>query len=95
MKITGRWLGLFTILAVAFHSFSSEQISPLNPVIDLGQRLELFVDHHLIDSLQGVRLILHSPRNEGAALAFDRPWEGAFSGYVTVLKDGSARDFSL
>jgi hypothetical protein len=56
--------------------------------IDIGDRLELFVDHFLIDSLQGVLLRLHEPRPAGTALAFDRPWEGAHTGYVTVLQDG-------
>ncbi len=58
-------------------------------VIDIGDRLELFVDYYLIDSLQGTRLLLHEPRPAGTALAFDRPWEGAHTGYVTVLFDGS------
>ena len=58
-------------------------------VIDIGDRLELFVDHFLIDSLQGTRLRLHEPQPAGTALAFDRPWEGAHTGYVTVIQDGS------
>jgi hypothetical protein len=56
--------------------------------IDLGTRLELFVDHHLIERLDGVSLRLHEPVAAGVALRFDQPWEGAFSGYVTVLRDG-------
>ncbi|MEX2577689.1 MAG: hypothetical protein WD342_01415 [Verrucomicrobiales bacterium] len=32
--------------------------------------------------------VLHEPRDEGIALRFDRPWEGAFSGYATVIRDG-------
>jgi hypothetical protein len=58
-------------------------------VIDIEDRLELFVDQFLIDSLQGTQLRLHEPQPAGAALAFDRPWEGAHTGYVTVLFDGS------
>ncbi|NWG14797.1 MAG: hypothetical protein HXY20_14825 [Acidobacteria bacterium] len=58
-------------------------------VIDIAARLELFVDHYLIDAFQGTRLRLHEPRAAGTGLAFDRPWEGAFSGYVTVMYDGS------
>lgn len=57
-------------------------------VPDLGSRLELFVDHFLIERMDGTRLRLHSPRRAGVALRFDKPWEGAFVGYVTVLKDG-------
>jgi hypothetical protein len=56
--------------------------------IDIGSRLELFVDGTLIERLQGAQLRLNHPVDAGVALAFDRPWEGAFSGYVTVIKDG-------
>ncbi|RUL84689.1 hypothetical protein TsocGM_19865 [Tautonia sociabilis] len=57
--------------------------------ITIGSRRELFVDRFLIDRLDGgVSLDLERPRDEGIALPFDRPWEGAFCGYATVLKDG-------
>jgi len=56
--------------------------------VDIGARLELFVDNTLIESLDGTRLILHHPRPTEVALKFDRPWEGAFCAYVTVLHDG-------
>ena len=56
--------------------------------IDIGDRRELLVDHELIESLDGVELRLHEPRHAGVALAFDRPWEGRFSAYATVLDDG-------
>ncbi len=56
-------------------------------VIDLGTRRELFVDRFLIDKLTGAELRLQTPRDEGNVLAFDKPWEGAFCAYVTILKD--------
>ena len=57
--------------------------SPLN----IGNRRELFVDHYLIDRLDGASLRLHEPRPAGTAIKFDRPWEGLACGYITVLKD--------
>ncbi|QEG38078.1 glycoside hydrolase family protein [Roseimaritima ulvae] len=57
-------------------------------VIDIGDRRELLVDHFLIDKLDNVRLVLNRPRDEGIALQFDKPWEGLFCGYCTVIKDG-------
>ena len=56
--------------------------------VELGSRRELFVDHFLIEKLEGAQLRLHEPRREGVALKFDRPWEGGFSCYTTVMKDG-------
>ena len=56
--------------------------------VDIGGRLEPFVDDFLIGELKSASLRLHEPVPSGTAFAFDRPWEGAFSGYVTVLRDG-------
>lgn len=58
--------------------------------IDVGSRRELFVDRLLIERIEGARLELQKPRDEGPVLAFDKPWEGAFCGYATVLKDGGS-----
>jgi hypothetical protein len=56
--------------------------------IALGDQRELFVDRRLIDVLEGAQLFLHEPRDEGSAVPFDQPWEGPFSAYCTVLRDG-------
>ncbi len=61
--------------------------------INLDSRRELFVDSYLIDHLEGVRLILHYPHDEGSVLKFEEPWEGSFCGYCTVIKDGDTYRF--
>ena len=55
--------------------------------INIASRRELFVDRFLIADLDGARLRLHHPRDEGPVLRFDEHWEGPFCGYVTVIKD--------
>jgi hypothetical protein len=55
-------------------------------VIQLGDRREIFVDNYLIDKLDGVQIIKHTPHDEGPVLYFDKPWEGVFCGYCTVIK---------
>ena len=62
---------------------SAEDKTPVN----IGSRLELFVDDWLIDSLTDLELKLHSPRSVGRVLMLHRPWEGVTSEYVTVFKD--------
>ena len=59
------------------------------PVIDesIGSQIELFVDRHRIDSMDGVDLRLHPPTMAGPAIRFDRQWEGPTSAYVTVFED--------
>ena len=49
---------------------------------------ELFVDRHRIAAISEAELRLLPPRDAGVVLRFDRPWEGAFCGYATVLYDG-------
>ena len=55
--------------------------------IFVGSRRELFVDSFLIDRLDGARLELHHPKPAESVIVFDKPWEGAFAGYATVIKD--------
>lgn len=57
-------------------------------VLEIGSRRELFVDRYLIERLSGLELRLAPPADAGAVLALDQPWEGPFSGYFTVLRDG-------
>ena len=57
-------------------------------VIELGGRLEPFFDRALIAESKGADLRLHEPRDEGVVMKFDRRWEGAFTGYCTILRDG-------
>ncbi|MDY0098584.1 MAG: hypothetical protein RBR81_05235 [Bacteroidales bacterium] len=68
---------------------TSAQEETADKVIDLGSRLELFIDHYLIRSVENLTLKLHTPVDNGPAVKFDNPWEGVFSGYSTILKDGN------
>jgi hypothetical protein len=79
---------------VAFFMFGILPLSPdvLGTVsselpIDLGSRLELFVDDYLIDRMEGAQLKLHPPVRAETVLKFDRQWEGSSSGYFTVIED--------
>ena len=56
--------------------------------IDIGSRRELFVDAHLVAELRGARRELHHPTPRNLAIAHDAPWEGAGSGYHSIIQDG-------
>ena len=79
-----RWLFLLAVCATLCMPVVS---SAGERATDIGDRLELFVDRHLIDSMKGVRLQLHAPQPREIALRTDKPWEGPSSAYVTVFKD--------
>src|SRR5690349_15785590 len=75
------------ILLIALLPLNTLADEPAKP-LEIGSRLEMFVDHFLIDKLTGVSLALERPRDEGIALRFDKPWEGRFCGYATIIHDG-------
>ena len=50
---------------------------------------ELFIDAHLVRKAQGVRLVCHSPVSRGSVFVFDKPWEGPFCNYATVIQSGA------
>ena len=59
----------------------------------IGSRRELFVDRFLIDQMDGMSPAMAQPRDEGIVFRCDKPWEGRYSGYGTVMKvsDGDYR----
>ncbi|MGK0237243.1 MAG: hypothetical protein ACKVI3_20535, partial [Verrucomicrobiia bacterium] len=54
-------------------------------VIDIASRRELFVDHYLIDRMDGAELRLQVPQDRGIAFPFDLPHKGAFCGYTSMI----------
>ncbi len=56
--------------------------------IDIGSRLELFVDDFLTAKMTGTELRLQQPVSRDVAIVFDAPWEGNTSTYATVFRDG-------
>ena len=78
---------LAAFLPAALFLASTIAADPIPP-IPLDDRLELFVDDHLIDRLDGARLALHHPVPREVALVCDRPWEGNVCAYFTVFRDG-------
>jgi len=57
-------------------------------IINLGSRLELFVDTFLIEKMDNTGLRLQTPVDKGPVIFFDKPWEGIFSAYTTIIRDG-------
>ncbi len=67
----------------------SEFAQPRQPqAIDIGARVEMFVDRWLIDRIDGVALELQKPERREVVLVTDRPWEGPAAAYFTAIQDG-------
>lgn len=56
-------------------------------VIQLENKREIFADYFLVEKIEGLQLIKHTPRDEGPVLYLNKPWEGVFSTYTTIIKD--------
>lgn len=63
--------------------------SEINNVIQLGSQRELFVDYYLIDQMKNLQLVMHHPHDDGPVMYFDKPWEGAFCGYCTIIYENA------
>lgn len=60
---------------------------PIAPVAP-GLRREPFFDDHLVEKLSGVSWELADPVPTGVVFPLDRPWEGPYCGYLTLIRDG-------
>ena len=56
--------------------------------IDVGSRLEPFVDDYLIERMTDARLVLHHPATREVAVDHNEPWEGNICCGHVVFQDG-------
>ena len=59
---------------------------PKEKALNIGTRLEPFVDEALVDTMDGLELKLHAPIPRERAIVFDGP-TGGLGCYVTVFQD--------
>lgn len=60
--------------------------SPPAGPLDIGSRVEMFVDRWLVESKAGVEHRLHPPVRREVVLTLDQPWEGPSSAYYTAFR---------
>ncbi len=59
------------------------------PPVEIGSRVEMFVDDWLMDTKRNVSLRLNTPVRREVVLVTDKAWEGVDSAYYTVIQDGA------
>jgi len=84
MKLSTSTNSSFIALSIVFLAAHGMALHAEEP-ISIGDKRELFVDTFLVEVLDNAELVLHEPRDEGVVFTFDKPWEGLFSGYGTVI----------
>lgn len=81
--------GASAALAPAGLAAGGATIRPRKTAVDIGSRLELFVDEFLIEEWKGgAELRLHEPVPREIVLTHDELWEGNASCNHTVFQDG-------
>lgn len=83
----GKHFTTILIFAAHLHVVGATAVRAVEPV-DIGSRRELLIDRHIVDTLHGTQMLLNRPSDRGVAVPLDQPWEGAFSFYTTIIKDG-------
>jgi len=76
----------FICLFLAFSGCTGFDKPYRDELVQLGSNREIFVDNYLIDKLEGAHIVMHQPRDEGIVMYFDKPWEGIFCGYCTIIR---------
>ena len=77
------------LLIIAFIVFCpAAQCSAAATPVNIGSRLELMLDDYLVESMDNLTFLRHSPVPAECVLKFDDPWDGPWAMYVTIFKDG-------
>lgn len=82
------WRTSTTAISVLTSLFALDGTAQTMKPIALGSRLELFVDNFLVEKLDKAALRLHSPVPREIVFQLDAPWEGNYSGYHSIVRDG-------
>src|SRR3990172_8183110 len=78
------WIIVMATMLSTTHS-NAQPAAPIN----IGSRLELFVDDYLVDRMEAdAALHLHKPSGKEVVLSMDKPWEDTTMGYFAVFLDG-------
>mgnify|MGYP006285917827 CR=1 FL=1 len=67
---------------------SNQGIPEEDPIMNIEDRRQLFVDRYLVARTKGAELQLHKPVMREVVMVYDRPWEGNTCGYFTIFRDG-------
>ena len=77
------------LVVSSLSSLAADRAATAAEAVDIGSRLELFVDDFLIDSLSGdAKQKVHQPTPGEVVLVTGEPWEGNTCAYYSIFRDG-------
>lgn len=82
------WLFPGIIVCVLIWS-SIDAFSQNQNILNIGRQRQLFTDDFIIEKLYDkAALVLHHPEMKEIVMVYDEPWEGSYSNYNSIFKDG-------
>lgn len=82
-------ISFFLAIAVAMPCTAQNMGHEQSKIINIGSQRHLLVDTFLIDHFTGkASLQLHHPVMKEIVMMNDQPWEGTYSNYNSIFKDG-------
>lgn len=80
--------GAFLLHFVCIDAYSQENQQGLNP-LNISTDRQLFIDDFIVEKLGGgAQYRLHHPERKEVVIRFTEPWEGTYSNYPSIFKDG-------
>jgi hypothetical protein len=80
---------LVVIIVCGMSAFSQKRGAAVHEPVDIGNQRQLFVDDFIVDKMTGkAEYLLHKPEMKEIVLVHDEPWEGSYSNYNSIFKDG-------
>jgi hypothetical protein len=84
-----RMIILSMIITFSIPALSQNLKTSVYKSADIGNQRQLFVDDFIVDTILGkAGLLLHKPEMKEIVLTHDEPWEGSYSNYNSIFKDG-------
>lgn len=77
-----------TVSVVLALLVSKSSIQAADHPVDVGMRRQVFVDRHLIESMNNVRQVLNHPIRREIAIKPEHPWEKHGVSYMVTFRDG-------
>jgi hypothetical protein len=82
------WMWLCFLFICRYHPSFAQNKTHTAP-ISIGHERQLFVDDYIVGKLSGgADYLLHHPKMKEVVLKFNEPWEGSYSDFCSIFKDG-------
>ncbi|MBL7737234.1 MAG: hypothetical protein JNL51_17380, partial [Chitinophagaceae bacterium] len=89
MKKNNQFLPIWICALCMCCHFSVAQKKAQKQPLNIGGERQLFIDEYIVEALRGgARYQMHQPQIKEVVFETEAPWEGSYSNYNSIFKDG-------